>query len=144
MKWMLLPAGIFTADYIMKKRAESWNEEEAPEKMLGGHIILQKLHNRGAALSFMEKTPKLLTGVTAFYVYLIKKPKQLFLKTGVGMILGGAWSNVWDRITRKYVVDYFSFHTKCRKLERVVFNLADMFIFLGGFLVIFWNMLRKS
>ena len=97
MKWMLLPAGIFTADYIMKKRAESWNEEEAPEKMLGGHIILQKLHNRGAALSFMEKTPKLLTGVTtvvtagmtAFYVYLIKKPKQLFLKTGVGMILGG-------------------------------------------------------
>lgn len=99
----------------------------------------------------MEKTPKLLTGVTtvvtagmtAFYVYLIKKPKQLFLKTGVGMILGGAWSNVWDRITRKYVVDYFSFHTKCRKLERVVFNLADMFIFLGGFLVIFWNMLRK-
>ena len=142
MKWMLLPAGIFTADYIMKKRAESWNEEEAPEKMLGGHIIL----------SFMEKTPKLLTGVTtvvtagmtAFYVYLIKKPKQLFLKTGVGMILGGAWSNVWDRITRKYVVDYFSFHTKCRKLERVVFNLADMFIFLGGFLVIFWNMLRKS
>ena len=76
--------------------------------------------------------------------YLIKKPKQLFLKTGVGMILGGAWSNVWDRITRKYVVDYFSFHTKCRKLERVVFNLADMFIFLGGFLVIFWNMLRKS
>lgn len=58
MKWMLLPAGIFTADYIMKKRAESWNEEEAPEKMLGGHIILQKLHNRGAALSFMEKTPK--------------------------------------------------------------------------------------
>ena len=55
MKWMLLPAGIFTADYIMKKRAESWNEEEAPEKMLGGHIILQKLHNRGAALSFMEK-----------------------------------------------------------------------------------------
>ena len=109
MKWMLLPAGIFTADYIMKKRAESWNEEEAPEKMLGGHIILQKLHNRGAALSFMEKTPKLLTGVTtvvtagmtAFYAYLIKKPKQLF-------------------------------------------NLADMFIFLGGFLVIFWNMLRKS
>ena len=98
MKWMLLPAGIFTADYIMKKRAESWNEEEAPEKMLGGHIILQKLHNRGAALSFMEKTPKLLTGVTtvvtagmtAFYAYLIKKPKQLFLKTGVGMILGGA------------------------------------------------------
>ena len=45
---------------------------------------------------------------------------------------------------RKYVVDYFSFHTKCRKLERVVFNLEDMFIFLGGFLVIFWNMLRKS
>ena len=99
MSGCLLPAGFYGGLYY-EKRAESWNEEEAPEKMLGGHIILQKLHNRGAALSFMEKTPKLLTGVTtvvtagmtAFYVYLIKKPKQLFLKTGVGMILGGAWS----------------------------------------------------
>ena len=81
MKWMLLPAGIFTADYIMKKRAESWNEEEAPEKMLGGHIILQKLHNRGAALSFMEKTPKLLTGVTtvvtAGMTFVCPKPPTL-------------------------------------------------------------------
>ena len=48
MKWMLLPAGIFTADYIMKKRAESWNEEEAPEKMLGGHIILHGENSKTA------------------------------------------------------------------------------------------------
>ena len=125
---------------------------EAPEKMLEGISSLQKLHNRGAALELHGENSK-----TAHRCYnscysrndgvlrlSYKETKTAVLKTGVGMILGGAWSNVWDRITRKYVVDYFSFHTKCRKLERVVFNLADMFIFLGGFLVIFWNMLWKS
>ena len=45
MKWMLLPAGIFTADYIMKKRAESWNEEEAPEKMLAGTVLYDAAEN---------------------------------------------------------------------------------------------------
>ena len=30
-----------------------------------------------------------------------------------------------------YVVDYFSFHTKCRKLERVVFNSGRYVYFFG-------------
>ena len=52
MAWLILPAGIFTADYFMKNKAESWSEEEPPRKVLGGHIILQRLHNRGAVLGF--------------------------------------------------------------------------------------------
>ena len=150
--WMLLPSGIFAADCMMKKRAESWKEEEPPRKVFGGHIILQKLHNQGAALSFMKERPRLLTYVTTmvtagmlvFYHCLRADKRNLLLKAGTGMILGGALSNIWDRIQRGYVVDYFSFHTKCRNLEKIVFNLSDMFIFLGGILVIFWNMLRKS
>ena len=152
MVWMLLPAGIFAADDIMKRKAESWKEEEPPRKVFGGRIILQKLHNRGAAFSFMQERPKVLTymtatvtaGIIAGYVWIGKEKKMLLLKTGAGMILGGALSNLRDRICRGYVVDYFSFHTKSGKLEKLVFNLSDMFIFLGGILVIFWNMLQKS
>ena len=95
MKWMLLPAGIFTADYIMKKRAESWNEEEAPEKMLGGHIILQKLHNRGAALSFMEKTPKLLTGVTTVVTAGMTVLRLSYKETKTAVFEDRCWNDPW-------------------------------------------------
>lgn len=152
MVWLILPAGIFTADYFMKKRVESWSEEEPPRKVLGGRIILRRLHNRGAVMSFMQERPRMLTGCTAgmtaglaaAYAWLTAKGGGALLKTGVGMMLGGSVSNVWDRLRRRYVVDYFSFNTKCARLRKMVFNISDLFIFLGGFLVICWNALRKS
>lgn len=45
-------------------------------------------------------------------------------------ILGGAVSNLYDRMIRHYVVDYFSI--QCGKLKKVVFNLGDIFVFLGS------------
>lgn len=152
MAWLMLPAGIFMADYFMKKKAESWSEEEPPRKVLGGHVILHRLHNRGAAMNFMENRPHILTGCTAgmtaglaaAYAWLTARRGRLLLKTGVGMVLGGSMSNIWDRLRRHYVVDYFSFNTKCRRLAEIVFNISDMFIIFGSFLVICWNTFRKS
>lgn len=42
----------------------------------------------------------------------------------------GAISNLYDRVVRRYVVDYFSI--QCGKLKGVVFNLGDIFVFLGS------------
>ncbi|MFR5731015.1 MAG: signal peptidase II [Clostridium sp.] len=44
-------------------------------------------------------------------------------------MLGGAVSNLYDRMIRHYVVDYFSI--QCGKLKKVVFNLGDIFAFLA-------------
>ena len=51
-------------------------------------------------------------------------------KLGIAMILGGALSNLYDRLVRRYVVDYFSI--QCGKLKEIVFNLGDIFVFLGS------------
>ena len=51
-------------------------------------------------------------------------------KIGIAIILGGAISNLYDRLVRRYVVDYFSI--QCGKLKEVVFNLGDIFVFLGS------------
>ena len=56
-------------------------------------------------------------------------------RLGWGLLLGGGISNIAERVLRGYVTDYFSF---CRalpkKLRRLVFNIADMCIFIGAVL----------
>jgi signal peptidase II len=68
-----------------------------------------------------------------FIILLPMKGKKVF-KLGLAFALGGAISNVADRIQRGYVVDYFSF--KCNKLKSIIFNLADMAIFIGSALML--------
>ena len=58
------------------------------------------------------------------------KGKRL-LKTGLALILGGAYSNTYDRLRRKYVVDYITFP----KISTVVFNLSDFGIMIGAMLL---------
>ena len=44
----------------------------------------------------------------------------------------GAASNVLDRFKRGYVIDYFTINIK--PIKNIVFNLADIFIFIGSFI----------
>ena len=55
--------------------------------------------------------------------------KNLYFKIAIGLLLGGAIGNIFDRIYRGYVVDFLDF------IIWPVFNLADSFIFIS--LVIF-------
>ncbi len=54
------------------------------------------------------------------------------LKTGLALILGGAYSNTCDRLRRKYVVDYVTFP----KISTIVFNLSDFGIIIGAVLLV--------
>ena len=58
------------------------------------------------------------------------------MKTGLSIVLGGAYSNTYDRLFRTYVVDYISFGVKNQKLRRVVYNIADFCIMIGTILVV--------
>lgn len=55
-------------------------------------------------------------------------------KLGLSIIIGGALSNLYDRLVRGYVVDYFSIEWD--RLKKVVFNLGDMFVFLGSAVIV--------
>ena len=48
-------------------------------------------------------------------------------KIGLSMVLGGAISNLYDRLVKGYVVDYFSIEFK--RLKKVIFNLGDILYF---------------
>ena len=55
-------------------------------------------------------------------------------KLAVTFALAGGISNLYDRMKRGHVVDYFSIEWKW--LKRLVFNLGDIFIFLGSGLML--------
>lgn len=70
--------------------------------------------------------------VSVLFVLSLGKKGNAVLKTGLAMLLGGAFSNTYDRLKRKYVVDYFSFRVKWKWLSRIIFNISDFGIIFGA------------
>lgn len=134
---------IFCGDLQVKNYMENNLPEGEERKILRGKIILRKHHNTGMMLNLGQKTP----GLVAFAsVVLVLFCMLLFLltlggrgnrllQTGLSFLLGGAFSNTYDRLRRKYVVDYFSFCVRAKWLKRIIFNLSDLFIMLGALLI---------
>ena len=54
------------------------------------------------------------------------------------MIIGGAFGNYIDRLIRGYVVDFIDFRVW------PVFNVADIFVVIGGVLLIVSAMPKRS
>ena len=65
------------------------------------------------------------------------------LEAGLALLLGGAYSNTYDRLTRKYVVDYVSFPVKSKRFRRIVFNVSDFCIMIGALLLALGEARRK-
>ena len=72
----------------------------------------------------------MLSGVAGIFFWVYPKRGHLAEKLGTSLVLGGGLSNLYDRMKKGYVVDYFSI--RVGKLKKVVFNLGDIFIFLGA------------
>lgn len=127
-------------DLAVKKEIEARPDEEFPKtvKESGGLIRLYKNHNPGFSFGFMKEYPKLvelipvctLSAVAGVWAYVIGKKGRVLEKTALTLVLAGGASNLYDRIRRGYVVDYFSIQWK--QLKKVVFNLGDIFIFAGS------------
>lgn len=141
---MLLATLVFGSDQWMKKRIENSDADQRERACLGGRILIRKHHNRGILLNMGSGRRPLVAALSLVLtaVVLIGFLASLgqrgngVLRTGLALLLGGAFSNTYDRLRRKYVVDYLSFGVKWQGLRRVVFNLADFGIILGALLAV--------
>lgn len=144
MGYLLLIVFIFAGELLLKNRIEKTEEEGNTKQLFNGKILIRKYHNKGFALNAGSSRPALVAAVSLglallctllFAVSLGTRGNRL-LRTGLALLLGGAYSNTYDRLYRKYVVDYFSFGVKSPKLRRVIFNLSDFCIMLGALLCV--------
>ena len=60
--------------------------------------------------------------------------RQLVRERCLALLLGGSFSNTYDRLRRKYVVDYLSFPVKWKWFRDIVFNISDFCIIIGALL----------
>jgi len=139
-----IAALLFAADVVIKQHIEDHFEKGEKQAVFDQKAELRKVHNYGFAMNLFEKKPNIVKicsiigGVTlAFYsISLFLKKGRMFEKLGSALALGGAFSNMYDRIVRGYVVDYIGFMTKWKKLRKMTFNLGDFGIIIGAFLIL--------
>lgn len=139
MIYLIIIAVIFGLEYIIKNHVEKGWSPQTEKRILWGKILLRKYHNRGAAFNLGEKTSffvaivslLMTAAITVLFILTLGQCGNRLLKFALSILLGGAFSNTYDRWKRKYVVDYFSFGTRSPKIKAIVYNLSDFCILIG-------------
>lgn len=131
---------IVILDLGIKDLIEETKETDFPRELegTGGKIMLHQKHNAGFPFGVFSRKQEMvkgvplviLSGVAGIFLWLLPKKGHRTEKFALALVLGGGLSNLYDRFVRNYVVDYFSIQWK--QLRNVVFNLGDVFIFVGA------------
>jgi signal peptidase II len=137
---------VFVADQATKAMAERAIPEHSVIPVIPHFLNLTHTKNPGAAFSLFADSPApwktaLLVIVSAVLLaavaWLVLRTGQLHWESGVGLalIMGGAASNLVDRIRVGRVVDFLDVYF--RTYHWPSFNLADSAIVVGaGFLIL--------
>ena len=148
--WFAGAAAIVLADRLTKL----WVLEAfAPGERLPvtGFFNLVLVFNKGAAFSFLAgasgwQTPVFgaISSIAAVVltVLILRNPGNRMLCAALGLILGGALGNLWDRLQWGHVVDFLDFHAA--GWHWPAFNVADSAISVGAALLILESFVRRD
>ena len=132
--FLLVAIGTFVIDQNLKIMAmDAVNGVEYMTIVKGACIDLELHYNRGVAfslLAFLGDNLKwlqlvMILGIIVFVFYEGYLKKYAF---AIGLIVGGALGNLYDRFVHQSVVDYVAWHCG---FNFAVFNYADVMIDLG-------------
>ena len=127
--------GAFLVDQFLKGQVEK-DKIETGKQYFGDLITIKKSVNKGLIMNTLEEKPSwVLSWVSAMfgmpaYIYLrtLGKKHRKIKSLGLALMVGAAASNLYDRITKGGVTDYFVI----KGIPKIVFNLSDLVIILGA------------
>ena len=140
--FLLFTAAVLLGEKCIKERIRSAAPHALPRSFLKGHVRVEHAENTGFSASRLKDRPETVQLISVFAVLgsilslipeLIRRRKDGLFQMGAGLLLGGSLANLFDRIFRGSVTDYLRFPTlPWKKIRTLVFNLADLCIFLGA------------
>ena len=138
--WILILVMIFWGDFFLKNYIEKHVDEREERKICHGKLLIRKHHNKGMMLNAGQKRRRLVAALslaftvllTLVFVVSLGHRGNNLLRLGLSLLLGGAFSNTYDRLRRGYVVDYVSFPVKWQGFRKIVFNCSDFCIIIGS------------
>ena len=143
--FLLVVVGTFIIDQAIKVWAmDAVNGVEYAVIMKGSCINLELFYNRGVAFSMLEFLGDnlkwlqlvLIVGIIAYVFYEGYLKEYAF---AIGLIIGGAIGNLYDRFIHEGVVDYVAWHCG---FDFAVFNYADVMIDLGVAIILLMTFLE--
>ncbi|MBR7081343.1 MAG: signal peptidase II [Oscillospiraceae bacterium] len=123
----------------VKEKGDEWKGD-----VCLGLIRRENVCNRGLFLGFLRKNRLIanilaisaMCAAAAYGVLRGLRGMAFAAQLGWGLVLGGGLSNAVERLVRGHVTDYLSLPRAVpRRLRRVVFNLADVCVFIGAVIV---------
>jgi len=150
--WAVIAAAVFVGDQLTKAMVESMIPEHTTIRVFDHFLNLIHTKNSGAAFGLFSDSPAtwktlLLVVVSslllAMVIAVMWRNPRLRWEAGVGLalILGGALSNLFDRIRLGRVVDFLDVYFG--SYHWPTFNLADSAIVVGAGLLVFQLLLRE-
>lgn len=130
------------ADQFTKYAAFITLQERDPVVIINNFFKLNYVKNYGAAWGILQNQRILFIGLTIVILLLLgaytKTNKNLtrLTRISLALIAGGAIGNLIDRIKMGYVIDFLDINFGSL-YDFPVFNLADSFIVVGTFLMMY-------
>ncbi len=134
---------VFVLDRLTKGIVDATVPYGTEVQVLGNLVSITNVRNSGAAFGFAPVGPwfflvAALAVSVGLVVYVVRQPGDLGVDAVLGLILGGALGNAFDRIINGGgVTDFINFHFW------PVFNVADSAVSIGVALLIAGYFLRK-
>lgn len=141
---ILISSLILSLDQITKYLAERYLASLGTLSVIQGIFHLTLVHNNGAAFGIFKGGALFfiilsLISIAVIFILMIRKdiflkvfavePGNRFVRICLGLILGGAFGNLIDRLRNVYVIDFLDFRIW------PVFNIADSAITIGGIML---------
>jgi signal peptidase II len=129
---MALAAGLTAlADQASKTCAHDFLRARPSQPLIDGFLYVTYVRNTGAAFGLLRNSAWLLSALSLVFLLAViifgatSSPLSRGTRLALAAGIGGAVSNLLDRFTRGYVIDFIDFRVW------PVFNLADVAIVVG-------------
>lgn len=129
---------IFGLDILSKYLVFNHVEYGTSKVLIPNFFALVPVKNTGAAFSFFSNNNLILILISIlillYILYTLKNLKLTKTTTiSYGLIIGGIFGNLYDRIFLRHVRDFISL--KFYKWDFAIFNIADIAIVVGAVLL---------